>query len=88
MHTLPSQGLKLAPWSALKAKFLQHFGKKVERCVKLLTRAAALPRLLMTSCRPAWDFRSESAMMLLHEKDAVNLNNPDDWYEFHQAVLK
>jgi hypothetical protein len=21
-------------------------------------------------------------------KDAVNLNNLDDWYEFHQAVLK
>jgi hypothetical protein len=21
-------------------------------------------------------------------KDAVNLNNPDDWYEFHQAVLR
>ena len=30
-----------------------------------------------------WHFRRRSA-----PKDAVNLNNLDDWYEFHQAVLK
>ena len=32
--------------------------------------------------------RRLTAQLLITPKDAVNLNNLDDWKEFHDAVLK
>ena len=42
----------------------------------------------MTTPGKEFSARAGSPMIQRRQKDAVNLNNLDDWYEFHQAVLK